>query len=864
MQPSDFPKAFEALTGAPPFPWQSALYADFIAGRFPSSANLPTGLGKTAVIAIWLCALATKPESTPRRLIYVVNRRTVVDQTTGEVEKWRANLALAGLKSALATLCAVPLATDDEPLAISTLRGQFADNRAWSADLSRPAVIVGTVDMIGSRLLFSGYGSGFRTRPHHAAFIGQDTLIVHDEAHLEPAFQKLLASVETQQARDRDLRPLRVLALSATNRGNAPAFKLSEQDLNDSRIRQRIHAAKRLVPHLIDDEKKQLTEKLVALALSHRDSNRAVLIFARSLEIVQRVVTELEKTKVSPTPVSLTGTLRGWERDRLVEHPVFQRFLPPSSRVSIVEPIPTGTVYLVATSAGEVGVNLSADDLICDLSTFESMAQRFGRVNRFGELSDTVIDVVYPTSFDEKDPLSPPRKRTFDLLGQLQGNASPFALSELDPTAREAAFSPEPTILPATDILFDAWSLTTIRERLPGRPTVEAYLHGIAEWEPSETRVAWRGEVMLIDESLIPIHPPEELLADYPLKPHELLRDRSSRVHEQIKKLARRGEIARLRVWLLNEDGTVVPKTLGDLAEKEAERELHHRTLILPPSAGGLRKDGSLDGDAPANGTEDISDAPTIRGGSLFRQRIRSDTFLPNRAWIRDFRLVRTIDLQRSNEESDGEGDTPWPLRYWHWLESRQVIGGAHLQRSQTSVLLSTHTNDVERLATAIADKLRFPADLRRAIVLASRFHDAGKDRNSWQKSIGNINPVERLAKAGAHLRPRETGDHYRHEFGSLFDISAQTEFHALSVDEKDLVLHLIAAHHGRARPHFPANEVADSNAEFPAVQSMSADIPLRFARLQRRFGRWGLAYLESVLRAADYAASANPTKESA
>lgn len=109
----------------------------FSQGRVPPSCSLPTGLGKTSVIAIWLIALAHGAKL-PRRLVYVVNRRTVVDQTTDEVERLRRNLpasALSGL----------------DTLAISTLRGQFADNREWSADPSRPAVIVGTVDMIGSR-----------------------------------------------------------------------------------------------------------------------------------------------------------------------------------------------------------------------------------------------------------------------------------------------------------------------------------------------------------------------------------------------------------------------------------------------------------------------------------------------------------------------------------------------------------------------------------------------------------------------------------------------------------------------------------------------------------------------------------------
>ena len=32
-----------------------------------------------------------------------------------------------------------------------------------------------------------------------------------------------------------------------------------------------------------------------------------------------------------------------------------------------------------------------------------------------------------------------------------------------------------------SDILFDTWALTTIRDVLPGRPPVEPYLHGISE-----------------------------------------------------------------------------------------------------------------------------------------------------------------------------------------------------------------------------------------------------------------------------------------------------------------------------------------------------------------------------------------------
>ncbi len=143
MTTEQFYDTFKALTRVrEPFPWQKELFCRFVNGDIPSCCDLPTALGKTSVVAIWLTALSENPGKVPRRLVYVVNRRTVVDQTTNEVEKLRQNLGAAGLDGALKALCAIDCGC---PLAISTLRGQFADNREWSVDPCRPAVIVGTI-----------------------------------------------------------------------------------------------------------------------------------------------------------------------------------------------------------------------------------------------------------------------------------------------------------------------------------------------------------------------------------------------------------------------------------------------------------------------------------------------------------------------------------------------------------------------------------------------------------------------------------------------------------------------------------------------------------------------------------------------
>lgn len=846
-----FRHLFKTLTGNTPFPWQEEMYRQIVDGALPPSCSLPTGLGKTSVIAIWLIALADNPSKVPRRLVYIVNRRTVVDQATEETRRIRDHLvakngsdSVMDMANRLAQLAANP---DAGPLAISTLRGQFADNGEWRSDPARAAVVVGTIDMIGSRLLFSGYGSGYKSRPLHAGFLGQDTLIVHDEAHLEPAFQDLLAAIETEQQQNQDVRRLRVMELTATSRSKKEQFGLTSRDLQDPVVQKRIGARKAIEFHPLDDEKKAIN-RIADLALKHKDSGQAILLFLRKLDDVKRVADVLRKAKM---PVEqLTGTLRGKERDELVTRPVFQRFLPPSQDGEMQTPA-EGTVYLVCTSAGEVGVNISADHLVCDLAPFDSMAQRFGRVNRFGD-GDAQIDVVYPEQFDKNHELTPPRQATLALLQELNGDASPRALDALDPTARLKAFAPEPTILPATDILFDAWAMTTIRGQLPGRPPVEPYLHGIAEWEPPETHVAWRHEVEIITDELLDRYPPSELLEDYPLKPHELLRDQSSRVFDELQVIA--GRHPTKPVWVVDEQGKVATFTLGELADpsvtKSAAKKsllahIEGRTILLPPSVGGLSC-GMLDGKS-----ELADDVANIEAPETER-RIRRWSNEEKGEDITGMRLVRSIDFNQAEEDEDEQ-------RTWNWYKSKPLEDS---RVAQKPVLWATHVNDVVRHMNGILAGLSLPADLAQAVRVAGRLHDYGKRRLQSQLAMGNREyPRVVLAKSGrAGAKLPET---WRHEFGSLADAQEDVEFQQLSPEMQDVVLHLIAAHHGRARPHFPADEVfapAPGKTQTDADR-LASEVPRRFARLQRRYGRWGLAYLESLLRAADWAASANPSE---
>src|SRR5262245_25159424 len=106
-----FASSFKALTGNEPLRWQERLYKRMQAGNLPVTCDLPTGLGKTSVIPIWLIAFAAQIDAgqtpqLPRRLIYIVNRRTVVDQATVIAEQLRRRI----------TECEA-----DDPSAIETL-----------------------------------------------------------------------------------------------------------------------------------------------------------------------------------------------------------------------------------------------------------------------------------------------------------------------------------------------------------------------------------------------------------------------------------------------------------------------------------------------------------------------------------------------------------------------------------------------------------------------------------------------------------------------------------------------------------------------------------------------------------------------
>ncbi|MGA4645053.1 type I-G CRISPR-associated helicase/endonuclease Cas3g [Limisphaera sp. 4302-co] len=881
----DFDRAFESLTGFAPMKWQRRLFEKhFLKADLPSRCDLPTGLGKTSIVVIWLLALAHQAANgnvrLPRRLVYIVNRRTVVDQVTATVEQLRKRLmapetvesekharTLKAVAEALRCLCA----SDGIPLAVSTLRGELADNEEWKADPTRPAIVVGTIDMIGSKLLFSGYGDGRYGRVHHAGLIGYDALIVHDEAHLTPAFSDLLRAVEQEQASEakRGLqpetmcRPISVIELSATRReGDGEVFGLDAEDEADAIVQERITAIKRLCLREVPGDR--LTEEIVQCAATYDSSACKVLVYVRTPDEAQKVASELTQklgTDGERRVALLTGTMRGHERDKLVkENPVFRALLDSKATVQ-------QTVYLVSTSAGEVGIDLDADHMVCDLTTLDALIQRLGRVNRRGgngrEARVEVVAAVEPK--EKASDLDRAVDATLCLLRKWRDGAgregvdvSPKNLRRLleDTGSDEirAAFSPRVPAPPLTDILLDNWSLTSI-DQMPGRPEVGPFLHGLTA-DPPETFLVWRQEVLLLHEAGTNAEALRAWFGACRIEARERLRDRYDRVEKALKKLLGklREEDPRkdMPVVVLDERGNASWSCLSTVRGDD----LKYRTVVLPVEAGGLDANGLLSPDSKSRPDLDVAE---IESGDRRRERWihrvgpegeRFERLITGEitdAPPSGLREKERIPLRQPDENGE-EAETVDLVLY----VSSALSALENPETTSARQTLEEHTNSIVDHMTRIVGRLGLDEPVGKALIAAARWHDKGKDRPVWQRYARNGAGTTPLAKSPRYLHPPALGG-YRHELGSLLD--AMNDEELTEVPDRDLILHLIAAHHGWARPHFEARAF-DSSRPTADNERAFAEVGRRFGQLQQKYGRWGLAWLESLVRCADITAS--------
>jgi CRISPR-associated endonuclease/helicase Cas3 len=406
--------------------------------------------------------------------------------------------------------------------------------------------------------------------------------------------------------------------------------------------------------------------------------------------------------------------------------------------------------------------------------------------------------------------------------------------------------------------------MTTIRERMPGRPPVAPWLRGVDE-EPPQTTIAWRAELDLDGFAELGKNDVEEWFDAHRILPHETLAAPSNSVSKWLlNRWTLLTDEARSavgdRACVIDQAGIAILK-LRDLIlalQQEALRKrfdsIRDADVILPASFGGIeRHKGLLDEDAPKPQEDEGEDLPTESGSA------------PDVADQYDRRKRSRLFLSETGEEVALTGEKPGDLKPFSLFtlslpadgdSPRQLVSlvskRERLEYGTTRQSLSEHVHLVKKHAAKIAEQLDLSEDIRRAFELAATWHDHGKDRPIWQHAVGRRAEEYPVGKSGGSMR-RIAGD-YRHEFGSVREFAGT---HEKNVDSHvfDLAMHLIATHHGRGRPHFPKGGFDPlDRATSPQI---AADGIRRFARLQRRYGYWRLAWLENLLRCADAMASA-------
>lgn len=406
-----FDEFFEKATGNAPFPFQREFA---VARSIPQLVNVPTGLGKTAMVAIgWLWwrfgGDEVRKAGTPKRLVYCLPMRVLVEQIAENIRQWGK------------TLCDAGIIDDDVPVHV-LMGGENEED--WDLYPEREAILIGTQDMLLSRALNRGYATSRARWPMRFGLLNNDCFWVFDEiqlmgtglattAQLE-AFRRKLPGADDEHAGNGH--GCRSVWMSATMRrdwlrtvdfkprvDDLLALELADDDLAHQQVRKRLEAEKplRRAASPMRDAAAIAREVLDA----HKPGTRTIVV-VNTVKRACALSDELTKNRsggkgseVSPEPevVLLHSRFRPGDREDRVE-----------SALAPITPEDAGTI-VVSTQVIEAGVDVSSTTLFTELAPWASLVQRFGRCNRRGE--DMGADVVWidlPDAQKEREKSAPP------------------------------------------------------------------------------------------------------------------------------------------------------------------------------------------------------------------------------------------------------------------------------------------------------------------------------------------------------------------------------------------------------------------------------------------------------------------------
>lgn len=455
----DFDLWFEQVTEFPPLPYQRELATAEVLHRL---LRIPTGLGKTqAILGAWLWrrrfAGTGVKRATPRRLVYCLPMRVLVEQTS---EVARAMLDRAGL-------------TDD--VRVHVLMGGEAGGD-WDVRPDADTILIGTQDMLLSRALNRGYAMGRYRWPIHFALLNDDALWVIDEPQLFGAGLPTTTQLAAFRRRFGTFGPTATLWASATlerawlqtvdvvpEQDLTPELSLSAEDGGHPIVRKRLDAAKKVIRADVSIGDGAALGDLVLR--EHRAGTRTIVV-VNTVKRARDLHAQL--TGAGPAPKKKAKGRKKVEAEppEMVERPrvvlIHSRFRPQERKdrvaEALAEPSGLGTI-IVSTQVIEAGVDVSAETLVTELAPWSSIVQRLGRCNRKGEDRDArVIWVGLPAKAKERKGAAAPYElteleRAEEALSRLP-NGSPAAIEALEMVLDD----PPPTqVIRARDLveLFD-------------------------------------------------------------------------------------------------------------------------------------------------------------------------------------------------------------------------------------------------------------------------------------------------------------------------------------------------------------------------------------------------------------------------
>ena len=983
---TDFPSFFSTLWAREPFPWQTMLAVRAARGEWPKAVNLPTASGKTACLDAAVFGLAATAHRAPdnrlpRRIWFVVDRRIVVDEAFDRAKTLASRLAGAdgGPLGEVAQALRL-LSGSGHPLEVARLRGGTWTSKDWARHPSQPTIICSTVDQVGSALLFRAYGHSDETASIYAGLAAHDSLIILDEAHCAVPFLQTLEAVARYREEPWGERPLktpfRYCVMSATPPESIPGaamFPLPlERDaaLDHPRLQKRIMARKLASlekPVKGDDE--EFVSEAAELAQKFKDQGKlrvALMVnrVATAAKIADRL---LRKLGDAADVVLLTGRMRPLDRDALVKR--WKALLKAGSTEQMEKP-----VVVVTTQCLEVGADFSFDALVTECASLDSLRQRFGRLDRLGELGESSAAVVIrerdtKRPKDDGDPiygkaiyetwtwLNEPDQRMADQtvdFGFAALDERIDALRTADPQRFKGLLAPwddAPVLLPAHLDLLCQTSPCPVPE-----PDVGLFLHGKRRPAP-EVRVVFRADLKGDDEdietlSLVPPTSPEMMAVPIHRLRVWLLQGEAEDADGDVEGLpegedatnARQSAGRKFVIWRGRERSEVTdyikrvrpndvvvlqsspqtisalgqgidgPEGLGpdrlDLSEHAFSQARRRAVLRVHPGVLAPLRDHASVADLMALADSDPErdevqlalqavldeDCATNQG-----PQPATEGFLPewlNRviANLRDDARLRIEDHPAGGlvligktkfdaVDCDPEDDP--------FADAEDLTSEAAEQ-----VALQEHSAAVRAVAEEFAARCIDPG-FRDSIVASAQAHDLGKldwrfqlllHGGDWA-AISAGAPLAKSAELPERKRRRQEIEEdarlpkgFRHEFLST---QLAEHFGLVPADEesRELALHLIASHHGYARPFAPpvpdklvaegrAGDLclsavgvqellsaADRRAAV-AAHRIDSGVPDRFWRLTRRHGWWGLAYLEAVFRLSDWEASRHHLKQ--